>query len=149
MTPVRIVRGILILILAAGVGAAGVEGWRLLWGDSVSTEAADPAPSVSAGPVPPGRPVSWTRLTVAGAVLTVGYDGSACQASNQAVVDETSRRVVITTYAKVKRGECIAMAVGYDLKVTLAAPLGSRPVYDGACLSAAGGAAKPDPKCRR
>jgi hypothetical protein len=149
MTPVRIVRGILILVLAAGVGAAGVEGWRLLWTGPESTQAADPEPSGPAGPVPPGQPVPWTRLTVAGAVLTVGYDGSACQVSNQAVVDETHRRVVITVYAEVRRRECITMAVGYHLKVTLAAPLGSRPVYDGACLAAPGAEGALDPACRR
>ena len=141
-------RAILVLVLLAAVIAAGVLGWRLLWRDPGTSHAADPAPSGTAAPTPPGEPVSWTRLTVADTHLRIGYDGSPCQLSNAAVVRETPDHVVVTAYADVRPGACISMAVGYHVDVQLSAPLGSRPVYDGACLSAAGGGAL-DPACRR
>ncbi|TQK70760.1 MULTISPECIES: hypothetical protein [unclassified Nocardioides] len=132
------------------VAVLGVAGWRLFRADS-SDVAEDPPRRLQT--VPAGAPITWDHLSVAAEDrLVVGYGGSACQESNGNLVEEHPDRVVITAYAQDSAQMCILVLERYEMTVELAAPLGERAVYDGACLSQTedvGAGAAPDPRCLR
>ncbi|HVK26723.1 MAG TPA: hypothetical protein VM575_00160 [Nocardioides sp.] len=87
--------------------------------------------------LPPGNPVQWSGIDVAGDGLTVSYGGSPCQESSGAFVDELDDRVVVTVYVEPAPGACAQMLQRHSLEVRLGQSLGDRPVYDGACLEQA------------
>ncbi|HVX53136.1 hypothetical protein [Nocardioides sp.] len=78
------------------------------------------------------RATTWSRYAVTGDRLRVEFEGSPCD-TGTASLREQPDRVVVTAYLKAS-GTCVALAAGLDAEVRLHAPLGSRPVYDGACL---------------
>lgn len=96
---------------------------------------------------PSGSPTRWQSITTDADHLTVRYDGSACQKSNDLVVEEHDDQVVVTLFVDIAPGMCTAQAVGYDVTARLAAPLGDRVVLDGACLDEVG--ADSDTECVR
>ncbi len=118
---------IVLLVAVAVLAAAGVYGAVLLTRE-------DPEPDATTS----GR--TWDSYTVKGRTLVVEATGDPCTELADVEVDESDDRVVVTMHVEVDGAVCAALAVPIRGRVRLEDPLGSRPVYDGACLDDEGAA---------
>lgn len=76
----------------------------------------------------------WAEVTAEGTDLTVHYIGGECDRSASLDVDESSDEVIVTVRITGWALSCSDVGVPRVLHGTLEAPLGARPVVDGACL---------------
>jgi hypothetical protein len=81
---------------------------------------------------------AWDDYSVRKGRIVVHYDGTPCERPRDSDVAETSERVEVTVWSEHPPGNCVDSLVFYDVRVDLDAPLGDRPVYDGACLADGG-----------
>lgn len=99
-----------------------------------------PEPTAPAGPLPDGLVSAQDLAAVDGARLTVRLGVGACDTAITPLVWERPDVVVVGGSVTRSTGECIAILKMEPVTVTLAAPLGARPVLDvstGAALSIA------------
>ncbi|MEO3770175.1 hypothetical protein [Micromonospora sp. B9E7] len=99
-----------------------------------------PEPTAPAGPLPDGLVAAQDLAAVDGTRLTVRLGVGACDTGITPLVWERPDVVVVGGSVTRATGECIAVLKMEPVTVTLAAPLGARPVLDvfsGAALSIA------------
>lgn len=114
---------VVLVVAVALLAAAAIYGALLLTRE-------DPEPDVAQR-----RASTWTSYAATDRGLVVEKTTNTCTDIEEVTVVETAERVEVTVWVAADSESCPATTVTRRAQVGLNDPLGSRRVYDGACLA--------------